>query len=34
MELEFVSEEFSRDIEFLATHNYNVLAVENLLCDS
>ena len=34
MELEFVSEEFSRDIEFLTTDNDNVLTIENLFCNS
>jgi hypothetical protein len=34
MELEFVSEKFSRDIEILATDHNDVLTVENLFCNS
>ena len=34
MELEFISEKFSRDIEVLATDHNDVLTVENLFCNS
>jgi hypothetical protein len=34
MELEFISEEFSRDIEILTADYNNVLTVENLFGDS
>jgi len=33
MELEFISEEFSRNVEFLTTDYDDMLTVENLFCD-